>query len=187
MKDHKKNWRQKAREYLAESFGGKCVICGYDKSTVGFDYHHINPEEKDSQLSLGMKNGFSWEKIVEEARKCTLVCCRCHRELHAGLVDLPDDCARFNEEYVDVIKLKEKKFDACPQCGEEKNKRRKFCSIECSNASLRVFEVGKDELQSLIQNFSYEEIGRRFGVSGNAIKKRCRLFGIKLTPRKMRL
>lgn len=30
---------------------------------------------------------FSWERIKEELKKCALVCCCCHREIHCGLVD----------------------------------------------------------------------------------------------------
>ncbi len=95
--DVKKYWRKKAREYLSIAFGGKCTICGYDKTIAALDYHHINPDEKDFVLSKAMRNGSAWSKIVAEARKCTIVCCRCHREIHAGVTQLSDNCAKFNE------------------------------------------------------------------------------------------
>ena len=184
MSDHKKTWRKKAREYLALAFGGKCTVCNYNKTISALDYHHVKPEHKDKQLSLAMKNGHAWSKIVEEARKCTIVCCRCHREIHAGVTELPKDYARFNEEYSDIIKLKEKEVTSCPCCGTVGKYKRNFCSDVCYSKTFRKFEVSKEELEVLIQNHSYEAIGRMFYVTGNAIKKRCSTLGIKLIPRK---
>lgn len=184
MKDGKKDWRKKAREYLAISFGGKCTICDYDKTIAALDYHHVDPKHKSVELSKAMRNGSAWSKIVEEARKCTIVCCRCHRELHAGVVELPENYAKFNEEYVDVIKLKFKEFDECPCCGEEKPKKQKFCSLECFSKHSRVFEVSKEELEQLVKDHPYERIGEMFGVTGNAIKKRCKKLEIALLPKR---
>lgn len=184
MKDNKKEWRKKAREYLAVAFGGACTICGYNKTISALDYHHLDPKQKDSALSIAMRNGHAWSKIVLEARKCTLVCCRCHRELHAGVTGLPESYAKFNEEYVDVIKLKQREFDECPLCGNEKNKRLKFCSQQCSAQNQRVFEITKEELEKLIEEKSYEKIGEIYGVTGNAIKKRCKTLGIDLKSRR---
>ena len=184
MKDNKKDWRKKARGYLAVAFGGKCTICGYDKTIAALDYHHVDPKEKDAMLSVAMRNGSAWSKIVEEARKCTIVCCRCHREIHAGVTQLPDDYAKFNEEYADIIKLRTKEFDECPCCGEEKNKRQKFCSVQCAAKNSRVFEVSKDELERLVKDYPYERIGEMFGVTGNAVKKRCKNLGIQLLPKR---
>lgn len=177
--NHKQNWRLRARQYLAQAFGGKCTICGYDKTIAALDYHHIDPSQKDKQLSIAMRNGYAWSKIVEEARKCTIVCCRCHRELHAGVVELPDDYVKFNEDYANVIKLKEKEFDFC-YCGILKNKNQKYCSDKCFQISSRKFDISKRELEILIHQKPYEEIGRMFGVTGAAIKKRCRSLEIEL-------
>ena len=42
----------------------------------------------------------------------------------------------------------------------------------------RKFEVTKEELQELLKNNSFVSIGKMFGVSDNAIRKRCKLFEI---------
>lgn len=188
MKDWKKIWRKKAKGYLAAAFGGACTICGYDKTIAALDYHHVEPTEKEVLLSVACSNGSSWEKIVQEARKCTIVCCRCHREIHAGVTELPENCVRFNEDYADIIKLRTKEFDQCPVCGEEKNKRQKFCSTTCSQQTQKKFDVSKEELEVLVKDHTYRHIGEMFGVSDNAIKKRCKSLGIELEPRrKMRV
>lgn len=183
-KDVKKTWRQKARENLAAAFGGRCTVCGYKKTISALDYHHVDPKEKDHALHKAMRNGYAWSRIVKEARKCTIVCCRCHREIHAGITELPKDYAQFNEEYVDVIKLRKKEFNECPICGGEKIKSQKYCSVSCAGQSSKRFDITKKEMEKLIAEKPYEKIGEMFGVSGNAIKKRCRSLGIELESRR---
>lgn len=180
--DRKKRWRQRVREYLAAAFGNKCAICGYDACRAAFDYHHV--EDKDQALSVAMRNGYAWAKIVREARKCVLLCCRCHRELHAGVAALPANYPRFNEDYADVMTLRQREFDACPVCGVEKPKKQQYCSRMCHNGEQKRFDPSREELEQLVASNTYTAVGRLFGVSDNAIKKRCRQLGIKLLPRR---
>lgn len=179
-KDYKKTWRQKCRMYLAAAFGAKCTICGYDKTITALDYHHVDPASKDKILSVAMRNGSSWNKIVEEAKKCACVCCRCHREIHAGITELPENYTRFNEEYCEIYVLKTKEFDQCPICGQEKLKSYKFCSQQCSHQNQMRFSISKEELYDLVivQQKSFVELGKMLGVTDNAVKKRCKSFGI---------
>lgn len=58
----------------------KCSNCGYDKSIVALDCHHLNPQEKDKPIAR-MKS-YSEQKIIEELKKCVLLCANCHREIH---------------------------------------------------------------------------------------------------------
>lgn len=74
--------RKELRERAVVFLGGCCQICGYDKCSSAFDFHHINPLEKDFTISARMT---SWEAIQKELKKCVLLCCRCHREVHDGL------------------------------------------------------------------------------------------------------
>lgn len=62
--------------------GGKCALCGYDRCVAALDFHHLF--DKDFGIS---KNGhtMSWAKMEAELRKCILLCCRCHAEVHSGL------------------------------------------------------------------------------------------------------
>lgn len=66
--------------------GGKCMICGYDRSFGVLDFHHIDTNTKLFGISSG---GFSrsWVSIEEEIKKCVLVCANCHREIELGLHD----------------------------------------------------------------------------------------------------
>ncbi len=82
--------RQKLRDMAREYKGGKCVICGYSKCASALDFHHRNPKQKDFGLSVrGLTR--SWELIKKEIDKCVLVCANCHRELHAGITQLPKE------------------------------------------------------------------------------------------------
>lgn len=75
--NHRRKLKKKAIMYL----GGKCVICGYNKCEAALDFHHISPDEKDFVI---FKNGVvrSWAKILNEIKKCELLCSNCHREKH---------------------------------------------------------------------------------------------------------
>lgn len=46
-------------------------------------------QQKKFQLSI-REMQYKWEKVWEEAQKCCLLCCRCHREVHYGLIDVTD-------------------------------------------------------------------------------------------------
>ena len=67
--------------------GGKCEICGYDRCLRALVFHHRNPKEKD--LSVSGNHCRKWSLLRAELGKCALLCCRCHTEVHDGLVTLP--------------------------------------------------------------------------------------------------
>ena len=75
---------QKAKVKAVEYKGGKCLVCGYNKSVRALQFHHLDPTQKD--FGIGAK-GYtrSIEKTKEEVDKCILVCANCHREIHNGL------------------------------------------------------------------------------------------------------
>ena len=60
--------------------GGKCENCGGVFHPAAFDFHHVNPEEKEFTPS-DMK-GWKWERQKEELDKCVLLCSNCHRVEH---------------------------------------------------------------------------------------------------------
>ncbi len=60
--------------------GGKCEICGYDKCEGALQFHHINPDEKEFQIS----DKDILEDLFKEVDKCQLLCANCHIEKHYG-------------------------------------------------------------------------------------------------------
>jgi predicted HNH restriction endonuclease len=74
--------RKELRERAVAYLGGKCRICGYDKCTAAYDFHHEDMQAKDFEISSALT---SWERIKPELDKCILLCSNCHREVHDGL------------------------------------------------------------------------------------------------------
>lgn len=79
------NWRKRTKLKLVHHFGGKCQICGYNKYEGALEFHHKDPSEKDFSLS---GKSLSFDKMLEEAKKCVLVCGNCHSEIHAGITKI---------------------------------------------------------------------------------------------------
>jgi hypothetical protein len=76
--------------------GSKCCICGYDKCRQALEIHHVNPKDKKMGLSL-REMSFKWEDILNELKKCVLLCCLCHREYHSGLISQAEIENNWNE------------------------------------------------------------------------------------------
>jgi hypothetical protein len=79
-------WKQKKKD-MVEYKGGLCLDCGVestDANYVIFDFHHLDPNEKDAD----------WKKIRQmskikqklELDKCVLLCSNCHRLRHSTLI-----------------------------------------------------------------------------------------------------
>lgn len=65
-----------------------CAACP-EKEAVCLDFHHINPNEKDRNVSEWAASK-SRNKVLEEIEKCIVACANCHRKHHAGLLNLLD-------------------------------------------------------------------------------------------------
>src|SRR5687768_9220683 len=80
--------REKVRRMAVSYKGGCCQIRGYGRCIEALELHHLDPTRKDFGISY---KGYtrSWEKVEEEADKCILLCATCHREVHAGMLQLP--------------------------------------------------------------------------------------------------
>lgn len=72
-------------ELIKKKYGGKCIICGYNKCMHALEFHHLDPDQKEGIVSNS--NG-TVEKSLIEAEKCILVCSNCHREIHAGVTSV---------------------------------------------------------------------------------------------------
>lgn len=73
--------RRKNKIKLSLYFGGKCIKCGYDKCINGLTFHHR--DESTKKFGIGSGHTKSYDKLLEEAEKCDLLCHNCHSEVHA--------------------------------------------------------------------------------------------------------
>ena len=80
--------RTKVRKLAIDLKGGRCRICGYDSWIGALEFHHPDPSKKDFSISADGTTR-SWERVRQEVDKCILLCANCHREVHAGVTQLP--------------------------------------------------------------------------------------------------
>lgn len=71
--------------------GQKCVVCGYSKYAGALDFHHLDPSSKDVNVSelLAKSNTSFIPKLVDELKKCVVVCRNCHAEIHGNVTSIP--------------------------------------------------------------------------------------------------
>ena len=84
----RRDWALREKQKAVNYKGGKCQICGYDKCLAAMDFHHKNALGKNGYGTGALKQHWTFEKNKVEIDKCILVCVRCHRELHAGVIML---------------------------------------------------------------------------------------------------
>lgn len=94
----------KIKTLAIEYKGGKCEICGYDKNRNALEFHHLNPTEKEFDISPAFNK--SWESIKPEIDKCILVCANCHREIHSQ--DHRQVTIEEYEKWINVVSKEEK-------------------------------------------------------------------------------
>jgi transposase len=76
--------RRKIKQQLVSEAGGRCQLCGYDKSVAALHFHHTDPAAKEFGLS-GNGATRSIRRARAEAAKCVVLCANCHAEVEAGL------------------------------------------------------------------------------------------------------
>lgn len=130
----------------------KCYTCSNKGEWYG----------KKLSLQLDHINGINNDNRLENLR---LLCPNCHSQ-------------------TETFSGKRHKINNfCEDCGEKIHKQSKKC-FKCSSISKginqRKFEVSKEELTQLINQYPMTTIGKMFNVSDNAVRKRCKTLGIDL-------
>lgn len=231
--EHVKNIRKRMKLFSIKAMGDSCQICGYSECVPALEFHHIDPKEKD----FDFRSIKSWESLNAELEKCILLCCRCHREVHYGVVGLPEYYHRLDKELMESLRrihnenalalgvlTKETKLVDADETlrGEITNLIIEGLSIrEIANKlemtpsrtrgilvrlglqtkfssergrskvdkklqiPRRKFNCDENELRDLINSgMPLTRIGVMFGVSDNAVRKRCKVLGIDIPKRK---
>ncbi len=80
--------RRDMKATLVSEAGGRCVLCGYNRTARALAFHHLDPSEKRLPVSW---NGVtvSIDTLRTEASKCVLLCANCHAEVEDGVVSVP--------------------------------------------------------------------------------------------------
>lgn len=133
-------FRSRQRMLAKEAFGNVCGCCGYDEYVDVLEFHHVDPTTKSAGVSQILHR--PWRVIVEELRKCVLLCPTCHTEVEKGHREIPDFLRRFDESYstyenqrgttMGLSPWDRKK--TCPTCGvdfQARRKSHKYCCQKC--------------------------------------------------------
>jgi hypothetical protein len=165
-----KKWRRETKQRMIVAMGNSCQCCGYDKCNDSLTFHHIDPSQKKLKFGGVRANPQSWSKIVDELRKCVLVCRNCHGEIEAGFREMPAQYIKFDEKFEDYRSIG--KYDDCPKCGNKKAVTQKFCSHTCAQKNSRKVDWDAIDLLTMMQKHRISELEEMLGVSNAAIYKR---------------
>jgi hypothetical protein len=176
-----KKWRTNCKRRIIVAMGGSCCCCGYNKCDKALALHHLDPSQKDIAFGAIRANPKNWNSIVEELRKCVLVCHNCHSEIHAGIRDVPSNAPKFDETFADYKALENKpeELSACPVCGKLKPICFKNCSLECSGRSKYKVDWDNINLTEELKMKSIVQLSEELGCSDAAIHKRLKKLGLK--------
>lgn len=154
--------------------GGKCEKCGYGNLKIlsAFHFHHLDATDKD--FTIAKKGGNNIDQLKTEVDKCSLLCSNCHMEEHELLMDKTRDVR------VEIPRkpILTKSCSECKMTFETLEENQIYCSNSCRGKSRRIVKnrPSKEELSELINNNSWVFIGRKYGVTDNAIKKWARSY-----------
>ena len=172
------NFVKNRKHNLTLIFGKKCCLCGFNDFIEALEFHHVHPEQKEFALTSSVIK--SLDKQLIEARKCVLLCANCHRGVHAGYLSVPDDFEKFFDESIAEQLLQENeeikygKKHYCIDCGKLiPTTDAQRCENCARKASRTVERPERKELKTLIRTLPFTQIGKRYGVTDNAIRKWC--------------
>lgn len=179
-------WRKRRKIDLVELFSNKCFFCNGVFPPEIYDFHHINCN-KEFSISASTK---SFKKLIEEAKKCVMLCSNCHRLVHNNYITIDIYYETILDEklikqmlkvYKDNrIKNQYKKQYECKNCGK-KTTNKYFCNDECRAFYRRKVEwPSKEELTELLKNNSRVKIGKMYNVSEAAVRKWIKKYGVAL-------
>lgn len=191
--------RRTDRKRAITNLVGGCQLCGYKKCQRNLTFHHL--WNKEFEIS-SREFQFSLSKVLNEIRKCIVVCHNCHGEVHEGLIStklVKEQHQVFVEVLAKLTKmtwtelvygasaaeaLKQKaialKEASTCRCGKSKFRTSAKCKA-CAKAT-RISKLASQRsamiglLDSIDHN--YRLAGKRLGISDKAVKKRCLAMGI---------
>lgn len=79
--------RSEIRNEIKRFYGGKCIICGYNRCMRSLTFHHPDPSIKEDTVS-NLITSKGKAAAYKEAAKCKLICSNCHGEYHDGLITI---------------------------------------------------------------------------------------------------
>lgn len=159
---------------LVLMMGGSCQICGYNKNFAALAFHHTDPSQKSFGLDGRTLANNSWETIIAEANKCVLLCHNCHSEAHHPTCQI-DDIQNPNGDALQIQEKPKPLANFCCDCGASVSSSKTDRCSKCQNQNVeKISWPPTEELLKELEATSYLALGRKLGVSDNAIRKRIK-------------
>ncbi len=163
-----KNIRKRMKDFSVLAMGEKCQICGYGSCSAALEFHHINPDEKD----FDFRSVKSWDKLCDELEKCILLCCRCHREVHYEVVQVPREYVKLDRKLVEILRT---------EYADESRKKANIIRLD----TLKYSDAQREEFVELIhRGLSSRQISRITGMTQSNVRYRIKKYGLVLTNSK---
>jgi predicted HNH restriction endonuclease len=84
-----------------------CEVCG-ENDEVCLDFHHCESDDKVSNVGSIVNQGA--KAVIRELKKCVVVCCNCHRKIHAydlkttPNISLSEEFEKFYNDFIKSVK-----------------------------------------------------------------------------------
>lgn len=167
----------KIKEYKCE----ECGLTMWLDKPIRLQIHHINGIHTDNRLEnlQVLCPNCHTQTDTYAANNKNKVKTNSFKILNRTNEIANDEVGGFVEIEIETVKFR-KKIKKCIVCGKDfVNGEGKYCSLECSHIGHRKFEVDSEQLIEDIKTLkSFKKVGDKYGVSDNAIKKRCVKLGI---------
>lgn len=165
---------------LIELKGGKCCVCGWSGHPAGFVLHHEDPTSKEHEISRMMRHA-SWESILEEAKKCSLYCARCHNIHHSDDTEMVEEllletskrkriglCGDLYMDWLpnevrDIVVANAASYAGHPTKPNGSAKKRPRRSVPPRKSS-KVRSITIEMIDSLKEEMSWQEVADHLGV-----------------------
>lgn len=173
-------------------FESKCANCNRSTYNINgtiidmpLQLHHIDGDRKNNQISNlillcpichSLTKNYRGKNKPKEYIKCK----RCNKRIRRNIYGLCRDCY-VKEKNVKSSKKSSSKIN-CLGCGKEINyNEHRLCRVCLNKSMTNPNKPSKDILSEQIKIQSFSSLGKKYGVSGNTIKKWCVSYEIDLS------
>ena len=187
------------REELIKIRGHKCEDCGlteWKNQPIPLEAHHIDGDKCNNTLenllllcpnchTLTSNYGSKNIKHKEISDEDLLKALKIHKSIRQALFSLGMSDAGANYKRARkliiensnqiILQEKEKIINICLDCGKYISQTAKYCP-ECAAKHARIVNrPNREELKQLIRTTPFTQIGKKYGVTDNAIRKWCKM------------
>lgn len=156
-----------------------CFNCGYKEYAICLDFHHLNQDEKDTEVSL-IARYKNITRLINEINKCVVTCSNCHRLIHKKIIECNvKPCL----EKVDEHKTVKQKQSAIKKQIVKIDRRKIKREYKAKPDTRKVIRPTKEELEKLLWEKPTTQIAKDYGLSDNGVAKWVKSYGLTKPPR----